>query len=468
MQTNKILVVFPDGVGIRNYLYSKVFDDLDQQLVLFHNFDADTISYLKTFKKIDQDVVIPKYSESVREKFLRELICLLRLQFNARKTNNETLLTNWNKNHKKLSNRLFYKAVETAAFLFKDYNAILKLETAYQKAIRKNIFYNQIASILQTIKPERVFCSHQRGLKMATIFAAAKDLGIPSATVIFSWDNLPKARLAIRADKYLVWSEHMKKEMQLFYPEIPASDVIVTGSPQFEFYAEPANLIGRAMFFERYELDPAKKIICFSGDDEKTSPDDPMYLRDVAQAITDAGLINVYQILFRRCPVDFSNRFESVLAEFSELIKVADPIWHVAESGGFSTIYPEFDDVKLLASTAYHADAVINLGSTMAFDFAMYDKPCLYINYNQTTDSKAWIPVEAIYSLQHFKSMPDKRAVFWINGKNEILDTIKRAIDSTKNPYMKSWESKVLGDYKNASKNISAILKGQFTEAAIK
>ena len=46
---------------------------------------------------------------------------------------------------------------------------------------------------------------------------AAKSLGIPTATFIFSWDNLSsKGRIAAPFDYYLVWSEHMGDEWGSF------------------------------------------------------------------------------------------------------------------------------------------------------------------------------------------------------------------------------------------------------------
>lgn len=150
-------------------------------------------------------------------------------------------------------------------------------------------------------------------------------MNIPTATVIYSWDNLPKARLALRADNYLVWSDYMKNELNLYYPEIKLEQIHVTGTPQFEFYGDSDNIIDKEVFYEKYNLDPNKKIICFSGDDTKTSPDDPSYLNDVAEEITKANLQNEYQILLRRCPVDLSSRFDKVLDQYKDLIKEAAP-----------------------------------------------------------------------------------------------------------------------------------------------
>lgn len=458
MQKDKLLLLFPDGVGIKNYIYADVFDP-DSDLVLFHNFSNETINYIKGIKSIDSDIVIPNYNESAKEKFLRELIALARLYSGAEKTKNPTLLVNWVWKQKTLSKKIFYKAVQMLAPLCKSQSRIAWLDDKYQQAIRKNPFYGAVAKILKQVQPTTVFCSHQRGLKAATVFAAAQDLGIPTATVIYSWDNLPKGRLALRADRYLVWSAHMKQEMALFFPEIPQEHVIVTGTPQFEFYGNPDNIIDRQAFYSTCGLDPEKKTICFSGDDEMTSPDDPKYLDDLAEAIAGAGLQDHFQILMRRCPVDLSGRYDAVIQKYDGLIKEAPPLWNNPGVTGWTGLYPLYDDVKLLVSTAYYCDMVVNIGSTMAFDFAMFNKPCAFINYDQQHKKDANWTVDTIYRFQHFKSMPDEDAVIWINSKAEMASKITTGIATGMNPKMNVWVDSIIGDYKNASEKIKAQLR---------
>lgn len=452
MEKSKILLLFPDGVGIRNYLYSDVFKNTESELILFHNFDDETAADIKEYTAIAAALRIPKYSESPKEKFLRELICLSRLRYNTRVTGNATLLTNWKSTHAGFAKQLFYKTIEISVPFFKKYESILKLEKAYQKAIRNNPFYYKIKDLLQEIQPDKVFCSHQRGLQCATVFAAAKDLGIATTTVIYSWDNLPKARMALRADKYLVWSDHMKQEIKLYYPEIPQSNVLITGTPQFECYGNPKNIIPKEIFYAKYNLDFNKKIICYSGDDILTSPDDSKYLEDVASEIIAKGMDKEYQIVLRRCPVDLSGRFDAIVDKYKGLIKEAPPLWLFKKSSEWSMVYPSKDDVFLLVSTAYYSDIVINVGSTMAFDFAMFGKPCIFINYDQQNKNVNNWSVKTIYEFQHFKSMPDKRAVIWLNDKSEITEKIK-ALEYDP-AAVKIWKRIVVGDYENASTTI--------------
>ena len=451
MNKNKILLLFPDGVGIRNYLYSNVFKGKEQDLVLFHAFDPKTERAVKDVTQIENTVPIPKYKESFKEKFLRELICLARLKHNAKLVKNPTILTNWKTNHTGLFKTVFYKCVEIASMGFANYERIIRLEKRYQKAIRETAFYSEIKKILVATAPEKLFCSHQRGVQCAPIFAAAKDLGIPSTTVIYSWDNLPKARMALQADKYLVWSDYMKEELKLYYPEITSEQIFVTGTPQFECYQNPENIIPKEVFYKQYDLDANKKIICYSGDDVKTCPDDPQYLDDLADELIKNNLDDKYQILLRRCPVDISGRFEAVVAKYPNLIKQAPPLWNFEPNSGWTTIYPLLEDVKLLVSTVYYCDVVVNLGSTMAFDFAMFQKPCIYINYDQKEKvDPSWL-VHTIYNYQHFKSMPDKAVVHWWDNKKDIYNLLNNLRYDNR---MDDWTKIVLGQYTNSSNNI--------------
>jgi hypothetical protein len=453
----KIMLLFPDGVGIRNYLYSNVFKGKEDELVLFHAFDTKTEQEIREITNIQNSKSIPKYSESLKEKFLRELICLSRLKHNAKLVNNPTILTNWKTTHKGLFKTFFYKFVEFASYGSSNYNRILTLEKWYQKSIRNSAFYNEVKAILVATAPEKLFCSHQRGVQCAPVFAAAQDLGIETITVIYSWDNLPKARMALQADKYLVWSDYMQQELKLYYPEIKEQQIFVTGTPQFECYQNPKNIIPKEEFYNKYSLDVNKKIICYSGDDVLTCPDDPQYLDDLADELVKNNLDTSYQILLRRCPVDISGRFDQVVSKYTNLIKEVPPLWNFEPNSSWTTIYPLPEDVKLLFSTVYYCDVVVNLGSTMAFDFGIFDKPCIYINYDQEDKVNQNWSVRTIYNFQHFKSMPAKDCVIWWNKKEEISQHLNN-LSIREN--MKVWKMIVLSDYKNVSSLISVLIKG--------
>lgn len=461
MRTIGIVIV--DGIGIRNYLYSDIITLLKQQnieVILLHSISQNAIVEIEN--QHSQKIKLkrlPYYKESFREKFLRELIAISRLKFNKKLVQNEAIINNWNPNKKKLKNYIFYTVIEILSFfLTKNYNFILKLERKYQNAIDSSLY----DTFFSDLKLDVILNAHQRAVKAVPLIKKAKQLKIKTIGAIFSWDNIPKARLSVRTDLYFVWSEYMKKELLQFYSEINENDIFVTGTPQFEFYLKEDLIENKEDFFEKYHLDSNKKTICFSGDDTRTSPYDPLYLEDLAQAIATMTKENQYQILLRRCPVDVSGRFDKVVDKFPEIIKKAVPLWNFDKSkkNDWTLVYPTYNDVKLLVNTVKHCDVVINVGSTMAHDFAMFHKPAIYINYDVPINQN-W-SVKRIYKIHHFRSMNTLNPVFWLNNKNLILDTLNKALESDKTSKEiidgQKWLNLISTDREIASKNITNLL----------
>jgi hypothetical protein len=425
--TKKILFLIPDGVGIRNYLYSDVLKNIKQErkITFWSPLPKKAFEEIQLLHDIDIDFKnIIFNTESTLTRIFRESATFGRLISNSIKTNNSTILTNWNYNPKSLKLKVLNKITTVlGSWSAKKYNRILKLEKYAIKYWKRSVIENYKEKLVD-LQPTSIFITHQRVASLMPICIAARELGIPIITAIYSWDNLPKARLAVQADKYMVWSDFMKEEMKTYYPEINQEDVLITGTPQFEFYYKKELLVSREYFANKYGLDITKKWICFSGDDKMTSPNDPQYLEDIATAITNDKNTNNIQIVFRRCPVDFSNRYDEVIKANENIIAI-DPEWHTNDAG-WSSFFPKFSDLSLLVNVAFHCDLVINVGSTMAHDFAILNKPCFYINYDKNSNTD-WT-TKTIYNFQHFRTIEDLDAVGWLNSSQEITNKIVKAI----------------------------------------
>jgi len=130
-------------------------------------------------------------------------------------------------------------------------------------------------SFLEAERPDVVFCTHQRALAAVPAMLAAKKLGIPSAVFSIHGTYLPKGRMAVYADTYIVWSDHMKRELMGFYPDVATERVRVVGTPQFENYFNDSPSGSRKRNSSPDSgLDVSRPVVCFSGNDI-TSPFDP-------------------------------------------------------------------------------------------------------------------------------------------------------------------------------------------------
>lgn len=303
---------------------------------------------------------------------------------------------------------------------------------------RKGDYYKNCRAVLEKEKPNLIFCTNQRPVNAIAPLTAAQDLEIPTSTFIFSWDNLPKATMVVEPDHYFVWSEHMKGELLSYYPHIKGKQIAVTGSPQFEPHYDLSLRKSREEFFKAHGLELSKKYICFSGDDVTTSPDDPQHLEDVAEAVTQLHSDkDKLGIIFRRCPVDFSNRYDKVLEKYKNLIVPIAPKWEKAGLQ-WNTILPTREDLSLQINTILHSEAVANVGSSMVFDFAIFEKPCLYFNYEaEKKNNPNWSP-RKVYNFIHFRSMPTGEEVYWLNSKEVISTKLEQAL---KNPKEKAEQS---------------------------
>ena len=136
-----------------------------------------------------------------------------------------------------------------------------------------------------------------------------------------------------------------------------------------------------------------------------------------------------FGIIFRRCPVDFSGRFDAVLEDFKNLIVPIIPLWEAIDDG-WNAKLPTPEDLKLLVTLAEHTVGVINLGSSMVFDYITQNKPCGYLNYHYNKNNDIIKGVH-VYDYVHFRSMPSKDAVLWLDHPNTIQKSLLKMLDKT-------------------------------------
>lgn len=348
--------------------------------------------------------------------------------------------------NKSIKSKIKNAIVTQLTKIYRGEQGLQKLREKLKTSERKSSFYQDCREILKREKPDLVFCTNQRPVNAIAPLTAAQDLGIPTSTFIFSWDNLPKATMVIEPEFYFVWSEYMKKELLNYYPFINSDNIFITGSPQFEPHFNLKLRKTKADFFEENNLDLNKEYICFSGDDKTSSPDDPHYLQNVAEAIECLNQNGEpkLKILFRRCPVDFSDRYDTVLEKYKDLIVPVVPKWEQI-GGNWNSVLPTWEDLGLQINTILHTRAVINLGSSMVFDFAIFDKPCLFLYYNvEHKKDKNW-SIEKVYNFVHLRSMPTGNEVIWLKSKVEIKPKLETVLHNSNNTVLaaKVWFEKI-------------------------
>lgn len=465
MNNNKVFILLPDGIGLRNFAYTK-FYKYGQDNGLDFTFWNSTPFPLSEFGF--KEIPLPQsqlnlFTEVYKNARKHIELNQFKKQYNDPVFDTYKFPFKYNSLKRSIKNLLTKFVISSND----NPNGLVKVRKKIFDLERQADYYKACHKVLEKEKPAILFSTNQRPVIAIAPILAAQDLGIPTATFIFSWDNLPKATMVIETDYYFVWSEYMKNELLSYYSFIKESQIIITGTPQFENHLNEIE-ISKVEFFNKYGLDKSKQYITYSGDDVVTSPDDASYLEDVAKAIRKLNLKgHNLGLVFRRCPVDFSNRYDEVLNTYNDIIVPIEPKWDKLQDN-WNTIYPTKEDLHLLQQTASYTDLVINLGSTMVFDFVAQNKPCAFINYDAKDKAvKSW-SVKKIYNYMHFRSMPSKDVVIWLDNPITIEDKIEEALNGNNMSTVKAaqeWFKVVnLFPLENASVNIVKSIKGIITK----
>ncbi|MFG6687640.1 UDP-glycosyltransferase [Mariniflexile sp. HNIBRBA6329] len=424
----KIFVFFPDGVGLRNFAFTD-FKQIGENMGFDIHYWNNTVFSLKDNLGFNEVKIENHKTHPLTPLYLRARKHV-ELNVSQKKFNDNVYPTyKFPFNYNGLKNTLKTLYIKLLIGLNNSEKGIERIRKKINELERSTSKYNYCKAQLLEHKPDLVFCTTQRASQSISALLAAKDLGIPTVAFVYSWDNVPKAMQVVETDYYCVWSNLMKAEVLQYYPFVKESQVFVTGTPQFEPHFDTTLLEPRESFFAQYGLDVNRKYICYSGDDETTSPLDQYYLEDLANAVRSLNSKGYnLGIIYRKCPVDFTQRYNAVIAANKDIIEVLDPIWKQVGSI-WNEVSPAKEDFKMLYNVCEHSAFVTNVCSSTVFDFVLHHKPCIYYNYEQPQLKKGIRDIGQNYNYVHFRSMPSKQAAIFCTDKKDLEDLVKQVID---------------------------------------
>ncbi len=424
----KVFVFFPDGVGLRNFAFTN-FKTIGEQMGFDITYWNNTIFSLKDNLGFNEVKIEDHSTHKLLSIYSR---ARKRAELNvSRNKFNDPVYTTYKFpfSYKGLKNSVRSFFAKWLIGLYSSEKGIIKLRQKINTLERSTSKYKYCRSQLETHKPDLVFCTTQRSTQSISALLAAKDLGIPTVAFVYSWDNVPKAMQVVETDYYFVWSDLMKTEVLKYYPFVKNEQVFVTGTPQFEPHFDDCLKQPRKDFFEEHNLDLNKKYICYSGDDETTSPLDQYYLEDLANAVRRLNSKGEnLGIIYRKCPVDFTTRYDAVIKANKDIINVLNPIWKQV-GDQWNQILPAKEDFKELYNICEHSEFVTNVCSSTVFDFVTHKKSCIYYNYEQPQLRKGIRDIGQNYEYVHFRSMPTKGSAIFCTDKKDLETIVKNILD---------------------------------------
>lgn len=299
-------------------------------------------------------------------------------------------------------------------------NALAATERTASRMLRTN---QELSDLFTSLRPSLVFnASHVHSEIAVQSIQAAQWMGIPTATFIFSWDNLTsQGRIVPLYDHYIVWNESLRDQLLSIYPSIRREQIVVTGTPQFDYHFRPEFQWTREEFCRRVGADPARPIVLYTTGMANPNFGEERIVERIAEMVARMSDLGRPQFLVRVYPKDRTGRFDAVQQQRPEVLFPPVP-WEPA------WLTPKYEDLALLTNTIRHCAVGINAASTVSLELCMLHRPVVNVGYNPPDmDIRPW-DYGQFYSFDHYRPVTESGAIAIARSEAEMEAMIRDAL----------------------------------------
>lgn len=427
MSRPRILLLISGGWAVRNYIRSGLLDFLIEQaevIVMMPSGDPNFETELR--------------SQGVRVEFFSSYSIPRGLSILNH------LLVNAHNRRLGLWHPVFWRRVSSLEpfwkrpylELFRAASVLVQNENIFQVGRRLHDKWLHTLSVLRSyqllfddLRPDIVVSTNPFNWSELPVVLLAQQSGVPTVTAILSWDNLSyKGFPLARFSRYAVWSKLMKQELLRAEPELDPDQIVVTGTPQFDFHLAEDLVWGRGKLFERIGADPSRPLITYSACTDLTFPEEPEVVEVLWGAIERRKVLDRPQLLLRLHPHDLTDRFEHLRTRCPGLL-FSRPCEHTDRR--FWWFNPRREDLALFSNTLRYSDVNVNVFSTVALDSATLDRPIVCIAFSNKPKGLATEYFRVAPFFGHCKYMSESGAVKIAFNLEELISHLNFYLKNT-------------------------------------
>jgi hypothetical protein len=418
-----VVAILPRGEAIRNFVYTGALDEIGRraEVTLLTVLPSNELE--EEFRsRYHNTYQLREIAERWSVGFLREILDMA----HGRWLWSEAAQERWRlRDAEARGPRAWLKrrAKKLACLPFASRAGLSLLSRIERLASRSLRTTEEYTELFGRIRPSLVFNgSHVHSQVAMQAVQAAQWLGIPTATFIFSWDNLTsQGRIMPPYDYYLVWNEDIRDQLLKLYGSIRPEQVFVTGTPQFDFHFRPEFHWSREEFCSRVGADPERPIVLYSTGMANHMPEEPSIVEDLHTLLKEMTEFGSPQLLVRVYPKDRTGRFEALKQKCPDILFPEVP-WEAA------WLTPKMEDNYLLTNTLRHVAAGVNVASTISLELCMFDKPVINVGYNPPGVDSREVDYARYYEFDHYRPVVASGAVDVAYSREQLRQAVRQAL----------------------------------------
>lgn len=423
MKRRRIVGILPRGEAIRNFVQASVFDRIAQSAELTVLSVAPNDAVFDAMRdRFDRVEELHEIAERYPVRILRDLLDMA----HGRHLWSAAAQERWRLRDveaRSLPQRMKRWGRKTIATPFANRYGIRALEGAERMASRALRNTDRYTRLFDDVQPTLVFNgSHVHSRNAIQAVQAARWANIPTATFIFSWDNLTsQGRVIPSYDYYLVWNAEIAEQLLDIYPTVRREQVFVTGTPQFDSHFHHEHYWTREEFCRRVGADPARPILLYSTGMAEHMPGEPEVVEQIADMLRDMGDLGAPQLMVRVYPKDLTGRFDALEQRRPDIL-FPTAKWVDA------WLTPTEDDNQLYTNTLRHVAGGVNVASTVSLELCMFQKPVVNVGYNPPGMPNVRVPYARYYEYDHYRPLIASHAVQLARSPEEMRTMLRQAL----------------------------------------
>jgi len=421
-----ILLVLARGETIRNFMYTDTLSVLSERARISVLSAITDESILSRFRpQVERIIPLPEVPERSLVAEFRYLLHMAHIRWHW----TEASKYHWEADYRRAQNpwkKIKVATLKTLARPLASRRALDILSPLEQGLTYRLRRTREFDRLFADLKPDLVFNgSHIHGPLADLPMRVAYRMGVPTVAFLFSWDNLTsRGRIFVPYTYYFAWTENIRRDFMELYPRVPSENVLVTGTPQFDFHFSPKFEWSREELCARMGLDPQRRFVLYTTGYARDFEDEYKIVEGVIRYLQEIPIEKRPQLLVRTYLKGNSAEMEALAAR-----QIPDVIFpHVAWERKWLT--PLYEDLFIYTNLLRHTALGINAASTVTLELMMFDKPVINLAF-EPPDSH--IPYFNRFSrhieFEHYRPVTQSGAVMVAHSMDDLRQMIYRGLE---------------------------------------
>lgn len=309
------------------------------------------------------------------------------------------------------------------------------LDRIYGSYIRSRPETQKLARALENQRYCVLMDNLHNNMSGAVLKQAADLAGVPMSGFIQSWDKLTtKHPIHGTYHRYFVWSDAMRQELLSLYPWLEPSQVIPTGTPQFDYYYDPDYLLSREELCRRLGIDPARPILMYTTVSVGYSRGEERVLELLVRSLLDRYGSRMPNFVLRPRPNPLTpdqDRFRRVAALAPDRIRIMESGWKLRHScdGESKWGIPDHEDMVRYTSLMRHTDVGMAISSTTVLEWVLCDRPVVNFCFDPNDPTRPDPVSRWMVGFTHYGLVREGPGVAFTEGLEPAVEAIDRYLE---------------------------------------